>query len=140
MSVKTGSAHWTGDLKDGKGEISTQSGALKDLPYGFNTRFGDTPGTNPEELIGAAHAACFSMALANMLAGAGIEGVEIKTVSKISLEKNDEGFAITKAHLVTEIKGDAEAEDLLEFADAAKSGCPVSKLLNAELTMDATVV
>lgn len=139
MINKTGSAHWEGNLKEGGGTVSTQSGALKDQPYGFNTRFEDKPGTNPEELIGAAHASCFSMALALMLAEAGIGDVKIDTQSRISLEKGATGYVITKAHLTTTISGDADAAQLREIADQAKVGCPVSRLLNAEITMDATI-
>lgn len=139
MIVKSGSAEWTGSLKEGKGTVSTQSGALKAQPYGFNTRFEDKPGTNPEELIGAAHAACFSMALSNLLGAEGITPERITTTSKITLEKKGDGFEITKAHLVTEIVADAEDSVLMEVAQKAKSGCPVSKLLNAEVTMEATV-
>lgn len=139
MVTRSGSAYWQGDLKDGKGTVSTQSGALKDLPYGFNTRFGDTPGTNPEELIGAAHAACFSMALSNMLSGAGIGGIDIQTTSKITLDKDGDGFTVTKAHLVTQISADGDKAEVEDLAQKAKAGCPISKLLNAEVTMDATV-
>ena len=139
MFTRSGSAIWQGGLKDGKGTVSTQSGALKDLAYGFNTRFGDEPGTNPEELIGAAHAACFSMALSNMLSQAGIGGIDIQTTSKITLEKDGEGFTVTKAHLVTRISGDGDKAQIEDLARKAKEGCPISKLLNAEVTMDATV-
>lgn len=139
MVTRSGSAYWQGDLKDGKGTVSTQSGALKDLPFGFNTRFGDTPGTNPEELIGAAHAACFSMALSNMLSGAGIGGIDIQTTSKITLDKDGDGFTVTKAHLVTQISADGDKAEVEDLAQKAKAGCPISKLLNAEVTMDATV-
>lgn len=140
MITKTGSAHWQGDLKTGNGQISTQSGALKDQPYGFNTRFEGKPGTNPEELIGAAHASCFSMALANMLTEAGIGGISIDTSSAIGLDKDASGFVIKTAHLTTRIHADAEPEKILEIARQAKAGCPVSRVMNAEITMDATVV
>ncbi len=139
MINKSGSAHWEGGIKDGKGFISTQSGALKDQPYGFNTRFEGKPGSNPEELIGAAHAACFSMALSLMLGDAGITDVTIDTTSTISLEKDGDGFAITKAHLVTKIAGNGDRAKIEELAQKAKAGCPVSKLLNAEITMEASV-
>lgn len=139
MFTRSGSANWQGGLKDGTGTVSTQSGALKDLAYGFNKRFGDEPGTNPEELIGAAHAACFSMALSNMLSGAGIGGIDIQTTSSITLEKDGEGFTVTKAHLETTISGDGDKAQIQELAQQAKAGCPISKLLNAEITMDATV-
>lgn len=139
MINKTGSAKWTGGLKDGKGEVSTQSGALSAQPYGFNTRFEDKPGTNPEELIGAAHAACFSMALSKMLEEAGIGNVTIETSSRIGLEKLDDGFAITKAHLTTRIAGDGDKAQIEELAAKAKAGCPVSKVLNADITMEVEV-
>lgn len=140
MIVKSGSAVWTGTLKEGSGTVSSQSGALKELPYGFNTRFGDTPGTNPEELIGAAHAACFSMALSNIMGGEGITAERIATTSKITLEMLDDGPTVTKAHLVTEIKAPADEALLLDLAAKAKAGCPISRLLNAEITMEAKVL
>lgn len=137
--TRSGSAHWQGGLKDGKGTVSTQSGALADQPYGFNTRFEDKPGTNPEELVGAAHAACFSMALSKMLEEAGISGADIDTSSKITLAQDGDGFTVTKAHLTTRISGDGDKAKIEELANAAKAGCPISKLLHAEVTMDATV-
>ncbi len=139
MFTRSGSAKWQGGLKDGKGTVSSQSGALKDVPYGFNNRFGDEPGTNPEELVGAAHAACFSMALSNMMTQAGIGGIDIQTTSRITLEKDGDGFTVTKAHLVTTISADADKAQIEDLAQQAKAGCPISKLLNAEVTMDATV-
>ena len=139
MIVNHGSAKWQGGLKDGKGVISTRSGALKDQPYGFNTRFEDKPGTNPEELIGAAHAACFSMALSNILAEAGVTDVTIETTSKIGLDKEGEGFAIKTAHLETRISGNGDRAVIEDAARKAEKGCPVSKVLNAEVTMDVTV-
>lgn len=139
MITRTGSAKWQGNLKEGKGQLSSKSGALKDLPYGFNTRFEDSPGTNPEELVGAAHAACFSMALANMLDQAGIGEVSVETTSDISLDKDGDGFSVKKAHLTTRISADADEAKILEIAAQAKSGCPISKLLNAEISMDAKV-
>ena len=139
MITRTGSAKWEGGLKEGKGLVSTHSGALADQPYGFNTRFEDKPGTNPEELIGAAHASCFSMALALMLEQEGISGVAIETTSEISMDKEGDGFAVKKAHLKTAIKADADQAKVMEIADKAKAGCPISKLLNAEITMDATM-
>ena len=139
MFTRSGSATWNGGLKDGTGTVSTQSGALQDVAYGFNKRFGDEPGTNPEELIGAAHAACFSMALSNMLSEAGVGGIDIQTSSKITLEKDGDGFTVTKAHLTTRISGEGDRAQIEELAQKAKAGCPISKLLNAEITMDATV-
>ena len=139
MFTRSGSAEWQGGLKDGQGKVSTHSGALNGLAYGFNKRFGDEPGTNPEELIGAAHAACFSMALSNELSGAGIGNIAIETTSKITLDKDGDGFAVTKAHLVTRISADGDRARIEELAQKAKTGCPISKLLNVEITMDATV-
>lgn len=139
MFTRSGSAKWQGGLKDGKAVVSTQSGALSEQPYGFNTRFEDKPGTNPEELVGAAHASCFSMALAKMLDDAGIANADIETTSKITLDKDGDGFTVTKAHLVTRISGDGDKAAIEDLAQKAKAGCPISKLLNAEVTMDATV-
>lgn len=140
MIKKSGSAKWTGDLTGGTGEVSTQSGALSAQPYGFNTRFEDKAGTNPEELIAAAHAACFSMAFANMLAGAEIGGVEIETTAVVSLDKGPTGFAITKSALTCKVKAEADAEDIAEVAEAAKLGCPVSMVLDCEITLDLEIV
>lgn len=137
MITREGSAHWEGGLKDGEGRVSTQSGALTDQPYGFRNRFEDAPGTNPEELIGAAHAACFSMALSKMLEEAGISDVRIETSSAVTLDPSS--LSITKAHLVTSISGSGDHAQIEELAQKAKEGCPVSKLLNAEVTMEATV-
>lgn len=139
MFTRKGSAKWQGGLKDGKATVSTQSGALSDQPYGFNTRFEDKPGTNPEELVGAAHASCFSMALAKMLEEAGISGVSIETTSAVTLEKDGDGFTVTKAHLTTRISGDGDNAKIEELAQAAKAGCPISKLLKADVSIDVTV-
>lgn len=138
---KTASAIWQGGLKDGKGLLSTESGALKQNPYGFNTRFEGTPGTNPEELIGAAHAGCFSMALSMMLGEAGLTAERIDTVAEVTLDKQADGFAITAVHLVLRAKvpGASEAQ-FLEIANKAKEGCPVSKALNAKISLDAALV
>ena len=139
MTIRKGSAQWFGDLRTGKGAISTESGALSKLPYGFNTRFGDEKGTNPEELIGAAHAACFSMALSNELSKAGIANPQIETTSAIELKQQDGGFAITAARLTVTItaKG-ADKAAAEKAAQTAEKNCPVSKLLKAEISMDAT--
>jgi osmotically inducible protein OsmC len=134
---RTGSAQWSGDLKTGKGQISTESGALNALPYGFNTRFGDEKGTNPEELIGAAHAACFSMALSAELGKANIKA-DIATKATIELKQQDSGFAITSSHLdVTVTAKGADRSAVENATKTAKANCPVSKLLKAEITMDA---
>lgn len=140
MPTRKGSAQWTGDLKTGKGTVSSESGALSKLPYGFNTRFGDEKGTNPEELIGAAHAACFSMALSNELSKAGIAHPQIETTSAIELKQQDSGFSITSAHLTVTItaKG-ADRAAAQKAAETAEKNCPVSKLMKAEISMDATI-
>ena len=138
---KTASAIWQGGLKDGKGQISTESGALKNNPYGFNTRFENQPGTNPEELIGAAHAGCFSMALSMMLGEAGLTPERIDTEAQVTLDKQDDGFAITAVYLVLKAKvPGASEEQFKEIANKAKAGCPVSKVLNADITLDATLL
>lgn len=137
--TRTGSARWQGGIRDGKGEVSTESGALSALPYGFNTRFEDQPGTNPEELIGAAHAACFSMALSGQLEKAGVRDARIESSSAVTIEKQGDGFTITKAHLTARVSGQGDESSIRQAAEAAKAGCPVSKVLNAEVTMDLTV-
>lgn len=137
---KTASAHWQGDLKQGKGTISTESGALKENPYGFNTRFEDAPGTNPEELIGAAHAGCFSMAFSMLLGEEDFTPDSIDTTATVTLEKQDDGFAITAVHLKMQARiPGIDQTKFEEIANKAKSGCPVSKLLNADITLDATL-
>ncbi len=136
---KTGSAVWQGALRDGKGMVSTQSGALKDQPYGFATRFEDKPGTNPEELIGAAHASCFAMALSNILGDHKVVPEEIRATSAITLDPDGDSFKVTRAHLTVTIRADAEEATLMEAAEAAKANCPISKLLNTEITMEASV-
>lgn len=138
---KTASAIWQGGLKDGKGLLSTESGALKQNPYGFNTRFEGSPGTNPEELIGAAHAGCFSMALSMMLGEAGFTSERIDTIAEVTLDKQSDGFAITAVHLILKAKvPGASQEQFLEIANKAKAGCPVSKVLNADISLDASLV
>ena len=138
--VKKGSAVWKGTIKEGGGTISTETGVLRDAPYGFKARFESGPGTNPEELIGAAHAGCFSMAFSLMLGNAGLTAERIATEAAVSLEKVGEGFEITKVHLTmrAKIPGATDAQ-FQEIANKAKAGCPVSKLLKAQLTMDATL-
>ena len=139
MPTRKGSAEWNGDLRTGKGTVSSESGALSKLPYGFNTRFGDEKGTNPEELIGAAHAACFSMALSNELSKAGIANPKIETTSAIELKQQDGGFTITAAHLTVTInaKG-ADRAAAQKAAETAEKNCPVSRLMKAAISMDAT--
>jgi osmotically inducible protein OsmC len=138
---RSGSVVWTGGLKDGKGAITTQSGALTDYPYGFSSRFEGVAGSNPEELIAAAHAACFTMALSLILGEAGFKADEMKTSALVSLEQVPEGFSITASALTLEasIPGVDEAQ-FAELAAKAKAGCPVSKLLNATITLDAKLV
>jgi osmotically inducible protein OsmC len=135
------SAVWNGGLKDGNGTISTGSGALVNKPYSFKTRFEGEQGTNPEELIGAAHASCFSMALSMILGQAGMNPEKIETEATITLEQKDGGFAVTASHLDVKatIPGAADAA-FQDAAAKAKAGCPISKLLNATITMDARLV
>lgn len=132
------SAVWKGGLQDGTGTMSTGSGALVEKPYSFKTRFEGEPGTNPEELIAAAHAGCFSMAFSMILGLAGMKPKKIETTATVTLEKVGEGFEITKSHLdvVATIPG-ASPEAFEQAAATAKAGCPVSKVLKAEITMDA---
>lgn len=137
---KTASAVWQGDLKQGKGNISTESGALKDAPYGFNTRFEGAPGTNPEELIGAAHAGCFSMALSLMLSQAGFTADRIETRAEVTLDEDGGGFSITAVALTLEARVPGiDDSRFQEIAEQAKTGCPVSKVLNAEISLQATL-
>lgn len=130
--IRKGSAVWKGDLKSGTGSTSTESGVLNDVHYSFTKRFGDEPGTNPEELIGAAHAGCFSMALANGLSGEGFTVESVSTTAKVHLEKDDSGFGISLIELDCEasVPGIDEAK-FQEIADGTKTGCPVSKALAA---------
>ena len=132
------SARWTGSLKEGKGTISTDTGVLRDTPYSFSTRFENEPGTNPEELIAAAHAGCFSMALSGQLTNAGTPPESVDTTATVTLEKTDAGFTVTKVHL--DVKAKVPGADQAAFetaANNAKTGCPISRLLKAEITMDA---
>jgi osmotically inducible protein OsmC len=136
-----GSAVWSGGIKDGKGAISTKSGALKEYPYGFAARFEGKPGTNPEELIGAAHAGCFTMALSLILGEAKLTADQMETTAEVTLDKEGDGFAITAVHLTLKAKvPGATKEKFEELANKAKAGCPVSKLLKANITMDATLL
>jgi osmotically inducible protein OsmC len=132
------SAVWKGGLKDGKGVVSSASGVLSNTPYSFSTRFENTPGTNPEELIAAAHAACFSMALSAQLGEAKLTASSIETAATLTMEKLDSGWTITAVHL--DVVGRVPGADQAAFqkaADNAKSGCPVSKVLKANITMSA---
>ena len=132
------SAVWKGSLKDGKGTVSSASGVLKETPYSFTTRFENAPGTNPEELIAAAHAGCFSMALAAQLGAAGITPDSIETAATLTMDKLDAGWTITSVHLDVSAKIlNADAAVFNEAAEGAKKNCPVSKVLNAKVTMSA---
>ncbi len=142
MEIKRhGSAHWAGGIKDGKGAISTASGALKEYPYGFASRFEGVPGTNPEELLAAAHAGCFTMALSLILGEAKLVAEQMDTSATVTLEQLEGGYAITAVHLklVARIPG-ADQATFEKFAGMAKAGCPVSKLFKADITLDATLV
>jgi len=136
--IRTASAVWQGGLKDGSGALSTQSGVFNNQPYSFQTRFGDAKGTNPEELIAAAHAGCFSMALSLFLNNAGFTPERIDTKATLTMEADGGGFTITAVHLdlTAKVPGATSAQ-FLEAANGAKQNCPVSKVLNAKITMDA---
>jgi lipoyl-dependent peroxiredoxin len=138
--VKKAWAVWKGGIKDGGGTLSTETGVLKEAPYGFRSRFENGPGTNPEELIGAAHAGCFSMALSLMLGEAGLTPERIETHAAVTIDKAGGGFEITSSHLsvVAKIPG-ADRAKFDEIANKAKAGCPVSKLMKAKITMEATL-
>ena len=138
---RSGSAAWSGGLKDGKGTLSAESGVLSSVPYNFAKRFENEKGTNPEELIAAAHAACFSMALSLFLGEAGMTAQSIETKATVSLEQVGGGFSITSSHLQTTVKiPNADKAAFQKAVETAKTGCPVSKLLNATITMDAKLV
>lgn len=134
-------AQWQGDLKTGAGSLTSASGTLKSTPYSFHTRFEEGQGTNPEELLAAAHAGCFTMALSAQLAGAGLIADSLETKCTISLEQKDGGFAITSSHLELSAKIPGASQEAFDTAtQAAKAGCPVSKLYNTEITLDAKLV
>jgi lipoyl-dependent peroxiredoxin len=137
---KTANSTWSGDIKTGKGNISTQSGALDKQPFGFNTRFEGKPGSNPEELVGAAHSACFSMALSLALGEAGFTADKIDTKATVSLDEVDDGFAVT--HIALEVKArikDITNEQFQALCEQTKKGCPISKLLHTEISLDAVL-
>lgn len=135
---RSASAVWSGGLKDGKGTVSTDSGVLSAVPYNFGMRFENEKGTNPEELVAAAHAACFSMALSMILGQAGMTAENIDTKATVSLDQVEGGFKVTASHLQTTVKiPNADRAAFQKAVEAAKSGCPISKLLNATITMDA---
>ncbi|PAX07206.1 OsmC family protein [Sphingomonas lenta] len=140
MPTRSATARYQGMGKEGQGYVSTQSGVLADSRYGFGTRFEDGPGTNPEELLAAAHASCFTMALAFQLAGAGFSDGTLDTECKVSLEKDGEGFTITKSALTLRAQvGGIERAQFDELARKAKENCPLSKVIDAEITLDATL-
>jgi osmotically inducible protein OsmC len=138
---RTASAHWSGGLKDGKGSVSSQSGVLINTQYSFSTRFENGAGTNPEELIAAAHAGCFTMALSAELGKGGMTAESIDTSAALTMEKTDAGFTITAVHLDVKAKiPGADPQKFEEAAMGAKKGCPVSRVLNATITMEAKLV
>ncbi len=138
---RSASAVWQGSIKDGKGTISTESGVLENAQYSFSTRFENGIGTNPEELIGAAHAGCFSMALSGQLGAANLTADRISTKADVTLTKTETGFTITAVHLTVEAAIPGATQEQFDTAtDNAKKGCPISRLLNAEITMTATLV
>ena len=140
MFTRTASARYEGLGKDGKGRVSTQSGVLQDQGYAFGTRFGDEPGTNPEELVAAAHASCFTMALSFGLAKEGFTEGSLETTARVKLEKEGEGFKVSRSDLVltAQVPGIGE-EQFRQIAEGAKAGCPISKLLNADITLEVTL-
>ena len=140
MITRTATARYEGLGKEGKGHISSQSGVLDNTPYGFNTRFGDEKGTNPEELIAASHSACFTMALSFALAGAGFTEGTLETTAKVKLDQEGDGFKVSRSDL--ELKASIpgiDADQFAEIAAGAKANCPISKLLNAEITLTHTL-
>ena len=135
------SAVWNGGLKDGRGNLTTNSGALRDVPYSYSMRFEDAPGTNPEELVAAAHAGCFSMAFSGELGKAGLTPQSIETMATATFEKTDAGFAVTTIHLDTAARvPGADRAKVEAAAEAAKKGCPISRLLNATITISVRVL
>ncbi len=140
MIRRKGNAIWNGGLKDGRGTVTTASGIISNAQYSFGTRFEEGKGTNPEELVAAAHAGCFAMALSAQLGEAGLKPESIDATATVSLEKTDGGWTVTKSHL--DVKARVPGADRAAFekaANAAKQGCPISKLLKAEITMNATL-
>lgn len=138
---RSASAVWKGGLKDGRGTVSTESGVLGGVPYNFSMRFESEKGTNPEELIAAAHAACFSMALSLFLGEAGMTADSIDTKATVVLEQSGGGFSVTASNLETKVKiPNADQAAFQKAVETAKSGCPISKLLNATITMNASLV
>ncbi|PYR73549.1 MAG: OsmC family peroxiredoxin [Acidobacteria bacterium] len=135
---RSASAVWKGGLKDGRGTVSAESGVLSNAPYNFSMRFENEKGTNPEELIAAAHAACFSMALSLFLGNAGMTAESISTTATVTLEKVGDAFTVTSSHLDTTVKiPNADQAKFQQAAEGAKAGCPISRLLNTKITLDA---
>jgi lipoyl-dependent peroxiredoxin len=138
---RSASAVWKGGLRDGKGTLSTESGVLSNTPYNFRMRFENEKGTNPEELVAAAHAGCFSMALSMILEQSGMKPESIETTAHVSLDQVEGGFAVTSSHLQTTVKiPNADKAAFDKAAETAKAGCPISKLLNAKITLDAKLI
>jgi osmotically inducible protein OsmC len=139
--TRSASAVWKGGLKDGRGTVSTSSGSVSNVPYNFSMRFENEPGTNPEELIAAAHAACFSMALSLFLGNAGMTATSIETTAKVTAEPVDGAFTVTSSHLQTVVSiPNADKAAFEKAAEEAKAGCPISRLLNTKITLDAKLV
>jgi osmotically inducible protein OsmC len=137
---RSASAVWNGGLRTGKGTMSTNSGVLRDTPYSFQMRFEEEPGTNPEELIGAAHAGCFSMAFSGKLEAAGMTPESIRTTADVTLEKTDAGFTVTAVHLTSRVRAPGADQAAFDIAaNDAKATCPISRLLKAEITLDAAL-
>jgi len=138
---RSASAVWKGGLQDGKGTVSTAAGALSNVPYNFKMRFGDEKGTNPEELIAAAHAACFSMALSLFMANEGLTPESIDTTATVSFDNVNGAWTVTSSHLQTKVKSpNADAAKFQKAAEGAKAGCPISRLLNTAITLDAALI
>src|SRR5688572_20528369 len=138
---RSGTAVWKGGLKDGNGTVSTESGVLSSVPYNFSKRFENAKGTNPEELVAAAHAACFSMALSLFLGEAGMTADSIETKATVSLDQVEGGFAVTSSHLETKVRiPNADKAAFDKAVETAKTGCPIPKLLNAKITLDASLL
>ena len=138
--IRKASAQWKGDLKSGKGTFSADSGAFRDAPYSYSTRFETTPGTNPEELIAAAHAACFSMAFSGELGKANLKPDWVKTTCSVTFDKTDKGFAVTESHLAAHVKVPKASRAAVEkAANDAKASCPISRLLNTKITLELKV-
>lgn len=141
MIEKYSTALWTGTLKEGSGKVSSQSGVLTDTPYTFATRFENGKGCNPEELVAAAHSSCYAMFLSALMSGAGIVPETVEARSTVKLDATTEGGPTVKAaHLDVKVKAPAEADAIRDFAEKAKAGCPISKLLKAEITLALTVL